>query len=82
MDARRGARPAAHPREVLYLLNVSASPRTLTLPEAAGRAWVLHPVHRASGAADRLPAAAQVEAGAGRFTVPGRTAVVFVVEGR
>jgi pullulanase len=38
-------------------------------------------VHRASGATDRRAAEqARYDAASGRFTVPARTAVVFVVE--
>jgi pullulanase/glycogen debranching enzyme len=74
--------PGAGFGEVLYLVNVSGAERAVTVPEAAGKAYVLHPVHRAADAADRTARAARVDAATGRFTVPGRTAVVFVVEGR
>jgi hypothetical protein len=39
---------------------------------------VLHPVHRAFGAADRRALEASYAPGSGAFTVPARTAVVFV----
>jgi len=40
---------------------------------------VLHPVHLAAGAADTRAAQATYDAGSGTFTIPARTAVVFVV---
>jgi pullulanase/glycogen debranching enzyme len=39
--------PGAAFREVLYLVNVAGEARTVTLPEEARKAYVLHPVHRA-----------------------------------
>jgi len=65
--------------ELLYLLNVSPESRTLLLPEAAGKAWTLHPVQAAADAADVRPKQARHDR-SGRFTVPGRTAVVYVIE--
>ena len=66
--------------EVLYLLNVSPDPQTLVLPEEAGKAYVLHPVQASDAAADARAKQASYAAEAGRFVVPGRSAVVFVVE--
>ncbi|MBG6080235.1 alpha-1,6-glucosidase domain-containing protein [Rubrivivax gelatinosus] len=66
--------------EILYFVNVDDEARTLTIPEDAGKAWVLHPVHRAAGAADTRAATATVDSAAGRFTLPARTAVVFVLQ--
>ncbi len=67
--------------EVLYLVNVDKRPRELLLPGERGKGYVLHPVHRATGAADRRPVqAARHDAGTGRFVVPARTALVYVVE--
>jgi pullulanase len=63
--------------ELAYFINVGTTAETLTIPALAGKAFVLHPVH-ASGA-DRRAASARYSAGAGAFTVPARTAVVFVV---
>src|SRR5690606_35003685 len=37
--------PGAGFAEVLYLVNVSPEAQTLVIPEAAGRDYVLHPVH-------------------------------------
>ena len=66
--------------EALYLLNVSPDPQTLVLPEEAGKAYVLHPVQAAENAADTRARQASYQAGDGRFVLPGRTAVVFVIE--
>jgi hypothetical protein len=60
---------------------VDTQPQDLQLATERGKAYVLHPVHRSSSAADRR-AAEQVryDAATGRFVIPPRTAVVFVVE--
>jgi len=51
----------------------------LSLPTLAGRAYRLHPVHLAPAAADSRPAAqARYERASGQFTLPARTALVFV----
>jgi pullulanase/glycogen debranching enzyme len=65
--------------EVLYLVNVAAEAREVTIPETAGKAYVLHPVHRAADAADRTAREARVDVASGRFAIPARTAVVFVL---
>lgn len=67
-------------REVLYLINVSPEAQTLTLPEEAGKTYVLHPVQRAPTAADDRPKAARHDPANGRFMIPARSAVVYVVE--
>ncbi len=68
-------------REILYLVNASPQAQTLDLPSQAGKAYVLHPVHRDEDAADPRPRRdARFESRNGRFTVPARTAVVYVVE--
>jgi pullulanase len=66
-------------KEVLYLVNVDKQPQTLTLATLQGKAFVLHPVHSAATAADKRAATAGYNAASGTFTVPARTAVVFVV---
>ncbi len=64
--------------EVLYLVNVAPEPQQILLPTEAGKRYALHPVHAAPTAADRTAALARYDA-SGRFTIPARTAVVFVV---
>ena len=66
-------------REVLYFINVDKVAQALTIPEEAGKAYALHPVHLAANAADRRAAQATYDRTTGRFTLPPRTAVVFVV---
>ena len=69
-------------REVLYLINVSGDAQEMIVPEAAGRAWMLHPVQRAANAADRRARTARIESATGRVRIPARTAVVFVRNNR
>ena len=66
-------------RELLYLVNVDKVAHTLTIDALKGKAFVLHPVHTAAGAADKRAAGATFAAGTGAFTVPARTAAVFVI---
>ncbi len=64
---------------LLYLVNVDKQAQALTLPAARGQPWRLHPVHRAPGAADRRAATqAHFDPATGLFSVPARTAVVYV----
>jgi pullulanase len=73
--------PGANFSEMLYLVNVDIEPHTLQFDGERHKPYVLHPVHRASGATDRRAAEqAHYDAASGHFTVPARTAVVFVVE--
>ncbi len=78
---RGDAYPGAGFREVLYLVNVDSKAHVLACDDQRSKNFVLHPVHRAAGAADRRAAEqARYDAATGQFTVPARTAVVFVVE--
>ena len=67
---------------LLVLVNVAPGAQTLALPEQAGQPgqrWRLHPVLVRPEAADaRARDEARFDAAAGRFTVPGRTALVYV----
>jgi len=66
-------------KDVLYFINVDKVAHTLTIAAEKDKAYVLHPVHRAAGAADRRPVeAASYAAGTGAFTIPPRTALVYV----
>jgi pullulanase len=72
--------PQAAFREILYLVNVSSDAQTLTLPDQASKRYMLHPVQRSPSAADaRARREAQYDPRTGRFVVPARTAVVYVV---
>ncbi|MEK8031595.1 alpha-1,6-glucosidase domain-containing protein [Ideonella sp. DXS29W] len=68
--------PAAGFGELVYFVNVAVEAQTLTLPELAGRPWRLHPVQARASAADARVREARAEGG--RFSIPARTAVVFV----
>ena len=68
-------------KAVMLFINVSPLAQTLSVPTEPGAVWpdwTLHPVHRSATAADQR--AAQAHFAAGVFSVPGRTAVAFVVE--
>ena len=73
--------PEAHFDEVLYFINVDVKPHTLTVPEERGKKYVLHPVQRNRTAIDTRPRTqAKYAAKKGVFTLPPRSAVVYVVE--
>ena len=78
-----GTQPSAYAgagfKELVYFLNVDKVPQTLTVDALKSKALVLHPVHTGAGAADKRAATATYAAGTGAFTIPARTAVVFVV---
>ena len=64
--------------ELVYLINVDKVAQTVTVEALKGKGYGLHPVHRAFGAADKRALEAVYAPGSGAFTVPARTAVVFV----
>lgn len=66
-------------QRLAYFINVDTVAQSISAPAEAGRSWRLHPVHRSPWAADRRAREASVDAN-GRFTIPARTAVVFVVD--
>ena len=67
-------------KELLDLVNVGPEPQSIDVPLEKGKPYTLHPVHLAPAAADKRPAAqARYEPATGRFTVPARTALVYVV---
>jgi pullulanase-type alpha-1,6-glucosidase len=73
--------PGAGFAELLYAVNTAPQPQTLVMPALRGKAYVLHPVHRAAGAADPRPATqARWDAATGTLQVPARTALVYVVD--
>jgi pullulanase/glycogen debranching enzyme len=68
-------------QELLLFINVDTSAQSLVVAGAAGKPFALHPVLRSPGAADRRAAAqSRFDPADGRFTIPPRTAVVFVVD--
>jgi len=67
-------------KRIVYLINVDKNAQTLTATSEIGQALVLHPVHRAAGAADqRVATGASFDSATGRFTLPARSAAVFVL---
>ncbi len=73
--------PGAGFAEILYLVNVAPESQTLVLDEERGKNYVLHPRHLQPDAADRRPREeARYSIADGSFTVPARTAVVYVVQ--
>lgn len=67
--------------ELLYFINAGVEAQALELPELRGRRYALHPVHLSDQAADPRPReSATYESERGRFVVPARTALVYVVE--
>ncbi|MCV2352543.1 DUF3372 domain-containing protein [Paucibacter sp. B2R-40] len=71
--------PGAGFEQVLYFINVDPSAQHIDLPSEVAKQFALHPVHLDAAAADRrIAAEARFDAGTGRFTLPGRSAVVFV----
>ncbi len=71
--------PGANFREVVYLINVDKQPHRVVIAGTAGNAFELHPVHLRPDAADTRPASgARFDSEAGAFSVPARTALVFV----
>jgi pullulanase len=65
--------------ELLYAINTDTVPQSLTLADAAEKAWTLHPVHLAPDAADQRARDSRFDAATGTFTIPPRTAVVYVL---
>lgn len=67
-------------KELLYLVNVDPKPQSILIAEEKNKPYTLHPVHLATNVADKRPASdARYDAASGRFTVPARTALVYVV---
>jgi len=70
--------PGANFDELVYLINVDKQAKQLTLPTLAGHALELHPVHTAATAVDARAKQASFDSTTGSFSLPARTAVVFV----
>jgi hypothetical protein len=70
--------PGARFAGISYFVNVDKVAHVITDPEARGKHMKLHPVHLAAAAADRRAATAGYDNLSGTFSIPPRTAVVFV----
>lgn len=71
--------PGANFKELLYFINVDKVAQAFTLPQEAGKAYQLHPVHTAREAADQRPRSATYDPATGHFTLPARTALVYII---
>jgi pullulanase/glycogen debranching enzyme len=73
--------PGAGFSDIVCAINAGPQAQTLGIEALKGRAYRLHPVHRAPGAADqRVAAEARHDPQTGRLTVPARSAVVWVAD--
>ncbi len=67
-------------KEIIYFINVGKTAQSITVPSEIGKTYVLHPVHSDAAAADKRPATqGAFEGVTGKFTVPARTAMAWVV---
>jgi pullulanase len=65
---------------VMYFINAGLDAADLALEAGRELPWQLHPVQRAPDAADARAREARFDPSNGRFTIPPRTALVYVVE--
>lgn len=63
-----------------YFINVDNKPHRISASSEIRKAYALHPVQRAKNAADKRVFESRYDAATGAFTVPARSAVVYVVE--
>jgi hypothetical protein len=63
---------------ISYFVNVDKVAHVVTDEQARGKRMRLHPVHLAKGAADKRAPTAAFNSVTGAFSIPPRTAVVFV----
>jgi pullulanase/glycogen debranching enzyme len=63
---------------ISYFVNVDKVAHVVVDAQARGKRMRLHPVHTAHGAADQRARSAAFDGTTGRFSIPPRTAVVFV----
>jgi pullulanase-type alpha-1,6-glucosidase len=70
--------PGARFEGISYFINVDKVAHVIVDPQARGKRMRLHPVHAAPGAADKRAASAGYDSFTGTFSIPPRTAVVFV----
>lgn len=72
--------PGANFAGLGYLVNVDKKEHVIKDVALRGKKLRLHPAHTAAGAADKRALEARFDSASGTFTVPARTAVVFVAE--
>jgi pullulanase len=64
--------------QLMYFVNVDKTTHSIIIPEESNKSYSLHPVHLDSQAADKRPAQSASYQSNGKFTIPARTALVFV----
>jgi hypothetical protein len=72
--------PGAGFSRISYFVNVDVVAHAVADPQVRGTRMRLHPVHMAPGAADKRAASAGYDSSTGTYSVPPRTAVVFVAD--
>ncbi|MYM24144.1 DUF3372 domain-containing protein [Duganella sp. FT135W] len=66
-------------KSITYLINVDKVAQRITIGEEKGRNYQLHPVHTSMAAADkRVASEAKYDKNTGTYSIPARSAVVFV----
>jgi pullulanase/glycogen debranching enzyme len=70
--------PGANFKGISYFINVDKVGHTVVDPQAVGKAMHLHPVFLSPNVADKRATQASFDSGTGSFSIPPRTAVVFV----
>ena len=70
--------PGAGFKGISYFINVDKVGHTVFDPQAAGKSMRLHPVFMSPNAADKRATQASFDPASGAFSIPPRTAVVFV----
>lgn len=71
--------PGARFKSITYLINVDKQAQTITVAEEKNRRYRLHPIHTSKTAADqRVAAQARYDHATGSYSIPARSAVVFV----
>ncbi|THC45762.1 alpha-1,6-glucosidase domain-containing protein [Massilia sp. Mn16-1_5] len=65
---------------IRYFINVDKVTHVVSDEQARGKRLRLHPVHTAASAGDKRAGEARFDAASGSFSIPARTAVVFVEE--
>jgi len=70
--------PGANFKGISYFINVDKVGHTVTDAQATGKALRLHPVFLSPGVADKRATQASFDPATGSFSIPPRTAVVFV----
>jgi len=77
----RGLHDRGAERDLMYFVNVDQVAHKLTIDAEKHKPYQLHPVHRRFDAADHRPmTGARYDRATGAFTIPPRTAVVFVAD--